>query len=737
MRVRIMGKWTRRAFLTTGALVGGGLIVGVAIRPGHRTPKLAGLVENEGETLVNAWVKILPDNSIRVIVPHAEMGQGVHTVLPMMLADEMDADWATVSMEQAPAHDEYASNDIVREFAFPVKAPGIVEDTLKGVFLNIAQTLSMQITGGSFSVRGTGSWSMRVAGAAARELLIDAAAEKWKVPAEQIRVEKSYLHHDQSNRSEPFIAFAKIAAGKQGPAQPTLKTPDQFKIMGKHVERFDIPAKVDGTAIFGVDIDLPGMKYACVKSAPVFGNTVVAIDRGLAENMAGVIKIVDLGEGVGVIADTYWQAKKALDKVNVIYTKSESDNQSSATMFEKFGKSMDAAIANGDEEVDYKKGDARAVLAKANRVIEAEYRVPHLAHSTMEPINCTALAHDGKIEIWSGLQNPLGIRNLVAKQFDLDTEAVIINNVYLGGGFGRRAMDDYPVQGAKLALALPGVPVKMIWSREEDTQQDFYRPAVMSRFKANLDSAGWPQAWENQFVDKHEPVEAPTLPYTIENQLIHYTNSPTHVRFGPWRSVDHTQHAFFTESFIDELAAQAGKDPYQYRYDLLSGDLRVRNVLETAAKMAKWGKEMPEGWGQGIAVHRSFNTIVAEVVDVDMSSGKPLVKNVFCAADPGYAMSSDGFKAQMESGIIYGLTAALYGEINVKDGAVVESNFHDYKMLRMHEAPDIEVEIINSGDESIGGGGEPGTPPIAPALTNAIFAITGKRIRELPVSKHV
>jgi len=732
-----MGKWTRRAFITTGVLVGGGLVVGVAIRPGHRTPKLAGIVENEGETLINAWVKILPDNSIRVIVPHAEMGQGVHTVLPMMLADEMDADWKTVSMEQAPAHDEYASNDIVREFALPGKAPGIVEDTLNGVTLKLAQQMGLQITGGSFSVRGTGTWGMRTAGAAARELLINAAAKEWQVPASEIRAENSVLYHDKSNRSDQFVAFAEAAAGEQGPTQPKLKSPDQFKIMGKHVERFDIPAKVDGSAIFGVDVELPGMKYACVKCAPVFGSSLVSLDSSAAEQMKGVIKVVNLGAGVGVIADSYWQAKKALDTINVSYSKSEADQINSEDMFEQFGKAMDTAVANGDEEEDYKIGNARKVLANAATVIEAEYRVPHLAHSTMEPMNCTAWANDGELQIWAGLQNPLGIRNLLAEEFDYDRDQVVINNVYLGGGFGRRAMEDYPVQSAKLALAIPGVPVKMVWSREEDTQQDFYRPAVMSRFKASLGSSGKPKAWENQFVDKHEPVEAPTLPYSVENQYIHYTSSPTHIRFGPWRSVDHTQHAFFSESFIDELAAEAGADPYQYRYDLLSHDLRSRKVLETAAKMANWGKSMPEGWGQGIALHRSFNTIVAEVVDVDMSGGAPRVKNVFCAADPGYAMSSDGFKAQMESGIAYGLTAALYGEINIKDGAVVESNFHNYKMLRMNEAPDITVEIINSGDETLGGGGEPGTPPIAPAVTNAIFAITGKRIRDLPISKHV
>jgi len=325
-----MGKWTRRAFITTGVLVGGGLVVGVAIRPGHRTPKLAGIVENEGETLINAWVKILPDNSIRVIVPHAEMGQGVHTVLPMMLADEMDADWKTVSMEQAPAHDEYASNDIVREFALPGKAPGIVEDTLNGVTLKLAQQMGLQITGGSFSVRGTGTWGMRTAGAAARELLINAAAKEWQVPASEIRAENSVLYHDKSNRSDQFVAFAEAAAGEQGPTQPKLKSPDQFKIMGKHVERFDIPAKVDGSAIFGVDVELPGMKYACVKCAPVFGSSLVSLDSSAAEQMKGVIKVVNLGAGVGVIADSYWQAKKALDTINVSYSKSDfyfSDNR--------------------------------------------------------------------------------------------------------------------------------------------------------------------------------------------------------------------------------------------------------------------------------------------------------------------------------------------------------------------------------------------------------------------------
>lgn len=728
-----MGKWTRRAFLTTGVLAGGGLIVGVAIRPGHRTPKLAKFMQKDDEVLINAWVKILPDNSIKVIVPHAEMGQGVHTALPMMLADEMEADWSTVLMEQAPAHEEYATFHVARQFILPSKAPGIVEDTLKGAFLKVSQSMSLQITGGSFSVRSTGVLGMRAAGAAAKELLMAAAAEQWQVPLNEVRAENSYVWHDKSGRSEPFVRFAEAAAAKQGATFPELKSPDQFKIMGTRVDRYDIPAKVDGSAVFGVDVDLPGMKVATVKAVPVFGSTIASIDSSKAEQMSGVHKVVNLGDAVAVIADGYWQAKKAIDQIELTCEACEADTVNTVSMLAQFAKDMDAAVANGDEQTDHKSGNARAVLAKSDNVIEAEYMVPHLAHATMEPMNATAWLHDGKLELWSGLQNPLGVRDDLAKEFGFEKEQVIINNVYLGGGFGRRAMVDYPRQAVRIAQKMPGVPIKMIWSREEDTQQDFYRPALISRFKASLDSAGNPEAWENQFVDKHEPIEAPTIPYAVDNQYIHYTESPTHVRFGPWRSVDHTQHAFFTESFIDELAHKAGRDPYHYRRDLLSAEPRIRNVLDTAAEMADWDAPLPEGWGRGIALQSSFNTIVAEVVEVDNSSGNPRVHKVYCAADAGFAVSPDAFIAQMESGIIYGLTAALYGQIDLKDGAVVQSNFHDYKMVRMDNAPKIEVQIINSG-AALGGAGEPGTPPIAPALTNAIFAATGKRLRSLPIN---
>jgi isoquinoline 1-oxidoreductase beta subunit len=733
-----MAKWTRRAFLTAGVIAGGGLLVGVTvgvlIRPGHRTPKLAKFMQKDGEILVNAWLKLLPDNSVRIIVPHAEMGQGAQTALAMMLADEMDADWSTVFVEEAPAHDEYANFHLARDFILPGKVPGMVNNTVDGVFLTITQQLGLQITGGSYSIRATGVRGMRVAGAAAKEMLINAAAEKWQVPVKEIQTENSYLFHQTSGQSEPYINFAEQAASQQGPEFPTLKTPEQYKIMGnEEIERLDIPAKVNGTAKFGIDIVLPGMKYATVKTAPVFGSTLVSMDSSKAEKMKGIIKVVSLEDGVGIIAESYWQAKKAIETVQMIFSQGAADTSDSQSLFDQFRKDMDKALAEGNEQEDFVEGDARGVLEQATNVVQAEYQVPYLAHTAMEPMNCTAWVKDSGVEIWSGLQNPLGTKVKIADTFDYEKEQVTVNNMFLGGGFGRRAMQDYPIQAVKLAQALPGVPVKMIWTREQDVQHDLYRQAMISRFKASLDSQGFPAAWDNQFVDKHEPTEAPDIPYALANKFIHFTDSATHVPFGPWRSVDHSLHAFFTESFIDELAVAAGADPYQYRRKLLSAQPRYQAVLDSAAKMADWGRTLPQGWGQGIAIHASFNSIVAQVVDVDITSGAPRVDKVYCVVDAGYTVSPNGMRAQMESGIVFGLTAALYGEITIKNGAVEQSNFHDYQMIRMNNSPNIVIDIINSG-EDIGGGGEPGTPPIAPALTNAIFAASGQRIRKLPVN---
>ncbi len=730
-----MRKWTRRAFITAGVLAGGAVVIGVAIRPGNRAGKVAPLVAGEDETVMNVWLKISPDNTVTVIVPHAEMGQGVHTTLAMMLADEMDADWDSVSMIEAPAHTEYANYALAKGFAVgDVDFPAFLVETIDGIFLTATQMISLQITGGSTSVPTTGQHGMRVAGAAAKAVLLQAAADTWNIPVEELTARNSHVIHQGSDRSAPFSHFARQAADLSQPVKPVLKSPHEFTILGTNVQKFDVPAKVDGSASFGIDTQLPGMKYATVKAAPVFGANVESIDQMSILDMPGVRKVVNLGNAVAVIADGYWQAKQALDRLDLVFGESGHETVEQSDIYEQFSADMDTAIANGDEIVDFETGNADAAMTSAEKVIEAEYRVPYLSHAPMEPMNCTAWIHDDICEIWTGTQNPLGFAAEVAGELDMDLEDVVLHNQYLGGGFGRRAFPDYTIQAARLANEVH-YPVKLIWSREEDMRHDHYRQASISRFKAALDSSGKPTAWVNQYVEKHDPKEAPYIPYGIDNQFIHYAESPTHVPWGFWRSVDHSLHAFFTESFIDEVAFGAGQDPYQYRHDLLDHAPRLQKVLDLAAEKGNWDAPLPENWGRGIAIHKSFGTIVAQVVEVEVAEGKVRPRRVICAVDAGFAMHPDGMTAQMESGIIYGLTAALYSNISIHRGAVAQSNFHDYQMLRMNESPDIETYIINSGEKT-GGAGEPGTPAIAPALVNAIFNATGIRIRELPVKLH-
>lgn len=730
-----MGKWTRRAFISAGVITGGVVVFGVAIRPGNRANKVRSMIASDDESVFNVWVKIAPDNTVTAIVPHAEMGQGVHTTLAMMLADEMDADWDQVKMLEAPANKEYANYALAKGFAAAdVEFPSFLVDTVDGFFLTVMKAMNMQITGGSTSVPTTGQAGMRIAGAATRAVLVEAAANAWGVPASEVVARRSRIIHEASARSALFSEFALQAAELSLPVQPRLKTPDEYTIMGADVQRFDVPAKVDGTAEFGLDASLPGMKYAAVKASPVFGTSVKSINESSIQDMAGIRRVISLGDAVAVVADGYWQAQQALDRLEIEFEQNGSEAIEQSDIFNQFVADMDTATTNGDEILDYEQGDASAALSSADSIVEAEYRVPYLSHAPMEPMNCTAWMHDDICEVWTGTQNPLGFAAEVADALDMDLQDIHLHNAYLGGGFGRRAFPDYTIQAAKIAAEVP-YPVKLIWSREEDMRHDHYRQASISRFKAALDSDGNPTAWINQYVEKHDPKEAPYIPYGIDNQYIHYADSATHVPWGFWRSVDHSLHAFFTESFIDEVAFAAGKDPYQYRHDLLANAPRYQKVLDVAAEKSNWDSPLPDNWGRGIAVHKSFGTIVAQVVEIEIVDGKVFPRRATCAVDAGFAMHPDGMKAQMESGIVYGLTAALYSDISIRRGAVAQSNFHDYQMLRMNESPDIETYIINSG-EKIGGAGEPGTPAIAPALVNAIFNATGKRIRELPVKMH-
>ncbi|MCJ7467028.1 MAG: molybdopterin-dependent oxidoreductase [Maribacter sp.] len=688
-----------------------------------------------GETMVNIWLKIAADNTVTVVVPHAEMGQGVHTTLPMMLADEMDADWTKVRMMEAPGTTEYANYALGKGFILGEKDfPAFLIDTVDGLFLTVTKNMGLQITGGSASVRFTGMLAMRVAGAAAKAVLLQAAADEWKVPLEELVTKDSYISHKASNRSEPFATFAAKAAELSQPAKPQLKTSKEFTIMGTSPARFDIPEKVDGTAIFGIDVALPGMKYAAIKAAPVFGAKLKSVDASMIKDMPGVQKVVQLENAVAVIADGYWLAKTALDKLTIEFEKTGNETVQQADIYAKYLVDLKAAETNGKEKKDVKQGNVENALEEAAQLVEADYKVPYLAHATMEPMNCTAHVVGEKCELWVGSQNPLGFAKSVAKALDFDAENVMVHNQYLGGGFGRRSFDDVALQAARIAKEVD-YPVKLIWSREEDTRQDFYREANISRFKAALDGNGQITAWKNQFLFKHDPVEAPHIPYDVVNQLIQYSESETHVPWGYWRSVDSSMHAFFTESFMDELAHTAKKDPYEYRREQLSKAPRFLKVLDLAVEKANWGTTLPPNWGRGISLHQSFGTIVAQVVEIEIIDDALKVHRVVCAADPGFAFHPDGFEAQMESGIVYGLTAALYGEITIENGAVVQSNFHDYQMVRMNESPKIETYIIQS-DNWPGGGGEPSTPGIAPALSNAIFDATGQRIRELPIKNH-
>lgn len=732
-------KWSRRGVIGAGVLAGGALLIGVGIRSGNPVDKLKPIVAGgPGEELVNSWVKIGADNIITAIVPHCEMGQGAHSVLGQMLADELDADWDKVNVMQAPTDGNYVVTDTARMFVAPftMNAADWIEPTWDGLFTQISRLGDVLITGGSSSIRSTGQYQMRTAGAAAREMLKGAAAEEWGVAAADIETRNSMLIHEASGRSAAYAEFAAAAAEQPMPQSPKFKEPSEYRLMGKSVARTDIPSKVNGTAEFGVDAAPEGLdlSYAATRRAPVPGTKVTAMNADRAKDMTGVLQILNMGSFVAVVADSYWHAQQALNAIDIEFSEPESPIRSTADQFARFTAALDEAGTTGGDKAAGK-GDAESAFADAKTTLEAEYQVPYLAHAPMEPVNCTALVKDGKCEVWTSTQVPLMARSAAAEAVGLSKDDVIIHHPYLGGAFGRRLENDYVTMAVRIAKAT-GYPVKMIWSREEDTQKAMYRPADISRFRSGLDGAGKLVAYDNVFTQRHDPAEA-SVPgiYDIPNTAVRVAEAELHLPFSAWRSVDHSQHGYFIESFIDEAAHAAGKDPLEYRLAMLENAPRHRAVLEKLAEISDWNGESAEGTAKGVAIVESFGTIAAEVIEVDMSSGKPRMTGIWCVCDAGYVMNPDGFRNQIEGGIVFGLTAAMYGELDLVDGAVQQSNFHDYKMLRIDETPNIEVVIINSGDVPIGGAGEPGTPPAAPALTNAIFAASGKRIRQLPIAK--
>ena len=713
-----MRKWTRRAFIGTGSLVGGGFVLGVAgvvLAPSRHSIVSDDAVE-KGE--LTTWITVTPDNLVTVLVPHCEMGQGAQTALAMMAAEEMEAAWDLVRVKEAPALGAYANAYLLRAFAGD-SIPAPFERAVDYGTYRLARWFGLQVTGGSTAVRGTGQYGMCVAGAAAKEMLIAAAAERFGVPPADCRANGSRVMHAASGQNASFGELATAAAGRPVPAHPVLKDPDTYTIRRTARPRFDIPSKVDGSAIYGIDFTVPGMLYAAVDMAPVFGGKLLSVDSGPAKAMPGVRRVVQLDEAVAVVADSYWRARQALGALEPQFDDAGQGNVSSASIFAAFDEAL---------------GSAPEMPEAAATVVTADYRVPFLAHATMEPMACTARVDGDRAEVWAGVQDPLNARATAADALDLDVEHVQFTNLQLGGGFGRRLPFtlDYIDLGARIAKAMSPTPVKSVWSRENDIQHDYYRPAGMARFAGALDTSGTPLAVASHYAGGGNG-EAVYMPYAIADKRADGRDAPHRVRLGQWRSVLNSQHGFFKESFIDEMAHAAGKDPYLFRHDLLSDQPRFRAALERVAAMADWGDSLPEGEGRGIAIVESFGSIVAQVAQVAVSSEAKLrVRHVFAVVDCGDVVNTDTAKAQVEGGIIFGLSAAMVGEISIAQGRVVESNFRDHQMIHLSDAPRISVEFFRS-DAHLGGLGEPGVPPIAPAVTNAIFAATGIRVRDLPI----
>ena len=728
-----MKKISRIRFLITSALVGGGVLIGYsATRPSrHRLANTE--LAQRGEHYVTSLLKIEADNTVTVYVPHSEMGQGVHTSLSMMAADELDADWKLVKIEQAPAIDLFANGDVIKGFASEFGVPSFLEGLVSVSAIKVAELTNLQITGGSSSVRFTGEFGMRTAGAAARQMLIDCAATRWGVAADECTTQLSHVHHNASGRSLAYGELAGDAALLEPPEDPVLKDPSQFNIMGKAISRVDIPAKVDGSANYGLDAKPADMLYAAIRFSPVFGTKLFSVDAGDVLDRRGIKRIVELEDSVAVVADSYWRAKEALKLVTSVFETSANDTTSSADIYAGFERSL--ADENGSKVIE--EGNTEAAMESAADVIEGNYRVPYLAHAAMEPMNCTVHIRDDKVDVWTSTQDALGIKARVAKIAGIAEDDATFHHSYLGGGFGRRLPFNWNViDHATLIAKEFDVPVKTVLSREDDMQQDYYRPAVASNFKAAFDAENNVLAWHNRFTGPVQTPGASLIPYAIANQSIRVVDGDTHVPIAAWRSVDHSQQTFFTESFVDEIAHRAGKNPYQFRMELLQQYPRHRRVLEVAAEAAGYGQNLPEGHALGIAVQESFGSIVAEIAEVSIgSNNEPVIHKVTCAIDCGWAVNPDTVEAQVESGIIFGLTAAMYGEISIENGRVAQNNFPDYEMVRMATSPEIDVHIVESG-EALGGLGEPATPPIAAAVTNAIYILTGQRVRELPIKNH-
>jgi isoquinoline 1-oxidoreductase beta subunit len=703
---------TRRQLLAGSAALGAGLVIG------FRLPlEASAQQQTPGVFTPNQWLRIDRDGVVTITNSVPEMGQGSMTATPMIIADELDAEWGKVKLEQAPANPKLYANPVTGNQAY----------------------------GGSRGVRDhLEMW--RKAGAAARQMLKQAAAQEWNVPESEVDTEPGVVIHRPSGRRLMYGQLVDRASQLPVPQNPVLKTKDQFRYIGKEgIARLDIPVKTDGRAIYGMDVKVPGMLIASIERCPVFSGKVQSFDATAAKAVPGVRHVVQVSNGVAVVATSFFSALQGRRALKVTWDEGAMAGLNSAEISKQY-----AALAQQPGQVARNEGNAEQALGGGGKVIEATYEVPFLEHACMEPMNATAHVMPNSVTLWAPTQNPGGHQALAAKIAGVPVERVEVVTTLLGGGFGRRGEPDFVTDAVETSKAVNG-PVKVIWTREDDIQHGFYRPATYNVFKSALGPDAKPVAWWHRIVgpgiliqkgrapkgtiDPAAVEGARNHPYDIPNIRVEWTEKDFGVPVGFWRSVGSSQNAFVTESFVDELAHAAGKDPYEYRRALLGKAPRHLAVLDAAAKGAGWGTPLPAGRARGIAVAFSYGSYAAHVAEVSVApDGGVRVHRVVCAIDCGIAVNPDQVRAQMEGGAIYALTAALYGKITLDKGRVQQSNFHDYPMLRIAEAPRVETIIVDSG-QAPGGLGEPGVPPVAPAVTNALFVLTGKRIRRLPIDK--
>jgi len=700
---------TRREFLKTSTSAAGVAVLSMYV------PGFGGKEANAAGSLhtPNVWVHIADNNEITLISHMSEMGQGVHTSLPALIAEELNVDITKVKVATAAVDPAYVNG-----------------------------LLGAQITGGSTAIRD--SWEkLRVGGAQVRVMLVEAAANKWGVPASSLKAENGVV--SGGGRSATYGELASAAASVPVPKEVKLKDPSQFNIVGKAIPRLDIPAKINGTAGFGIDVKVPGLTYASIEMSPVIGGQAKSFDDSAVRNLPGIIGVYKINGGVGIVADSYWRAYKARKALKVDWDLGPGANLNTKGMWDG---TKAAAKSVAPIKVRPDMGNADQALSSAAKVLKAEYFTPHMGHQPLEPMNMTAIVSGDKCELIGPTQFQQGAQGFAAAAIGLKPENVTVRTTYLGGGFGRRITQDYAIQAAELSKA-SGRPVKVLWSREDDMKNDWYRPQGVNRMEGGLDASGKPVAIKHQVNSQSitqvlfglpkntlDPfmVEAAVAPYDVPNTSHDLIIHDTGIRVGYLRAVSHTMNCFANESFMDELAHAAGKDPVKYRMELLGKEPRFANVLKIAAEKAGWGKKLPAGRAMGVALMEGYGTYMAQIAEVSVSGGDIRVHKVTVACDCGRMVNPGIVRQQLEGGIMYGLSGALYSENTMTNGSIDQNNFNDFRILRGNEAPVVEIALVDS-NEKPGGTGEPAVSLIAPAVANAVFTATGKRLRSMPFAK--